>query len=112
MEGHSQWVETIISYSFLKKNNFPFRGIVMLIKTVFMLKPLEARSRKTFSDAAGGGLVIEKVFYFLFICFLISYHSNLRNTLFNQKFPIQSSNVFGCLISYTFLIMFEEKNKV
>ena len=33
----------------------------MLVKTVFMLKPLEARSKKTFGDAAWGGLVIYEV---------------------------------------------------
>ena len=33
----------------------------MLVKTAFMLKPLEARRKKTFGDLAVGGLVIDSV---------------------------------------------------
>ena len=34
-----------------------------LVNAAFMLKLLEARRKKTFGDAAAGGLVIEKVVY-------------------------------------------------
>ena len=34
----------------------------MLVKSVFRLKPLEARRKKTLTDAAAGGLVIDNFF--------------------------------------------------
>ena len=32
----------------------------MLVKTVFILKPLEARKKKTFGDAAAGAMVMDR----------------------------------------------------
>ena len=46
----------------------------MLLKTLFMLKTLEARRKKTFSDAATGALVKDKVVKKLVIFFVL-FHS-------------------------------------
>ena len=60
-----------------------------------MWKPLEARTKKTFSDAAAGGLVIYSILkrpkkqMLKKICFF-SFLSNLRNTLLDQKCPFLS----------------------
>ena len=60
----------------------------MLVKTAFMLKPLEARRKKTFGDLAVGGLVIDSVKISKTqknISFVSFYLRNLRNTIFDQK---------------------------
>ena len=55
----------------------------MLDKTVFLLKPLEARRKKAFGDAAAKGLVIDRVKHVCCTCGEQVIYIDNKNELLN-----------------------------